>query len=61
MYEMIVTDDFVRIITELPQKYNPVLDNSFLSIKKVKSNELVENRFFEDLQKIKEELKYALS
>lgn len=61
MYEITVTDDFVRIISELPLKYKPIVDNSFLSIKRIESNELKENRFYEDLEKIKGGINYAIS
>lgn len=56
MYEVIVTEDFINVIKELPLRYIGVLTNSFLSIKKVdeKSLALKENAFMIDLlEKIK--------
>lgn len=51
MYEVIVTEDFINVIKELPLRYISVLTNSFLSIKKVNEESLAleENAFMIDL------------
>lgn len=51
MYEVIVTEDFINVIKELPLRYIGVLTNSFLSIKKVDEESLAleENAFMIDL------------
>lgn len=51
MYEVIVTEDFINVIKELPIRYVGVLTNSFLSIKKIDQESLAlkENAFMIDL------------
>lgn len=48
MYEVIVTDDFVSIIKDIPIRNMKVLCNSFLSIKKLEDKK-VDNTFLQDL------------
>lgn len=51
MYEVVVTEDFINVIKELPLRYIGVLTNSFLSIKKISEESLAlkENAFMIDL------------
>lgn len=51
MYEVIVTEDFINVIKDLPLRYVGVLTNSFLSIKKIDTEKvaLQDNAFMIDL------------
>jgi hypothetical protein len=50
MYQVIVTDDFINLMKELPIKYLAILTKSFLSVNKVEENIPVENiEFIVDL------------
>lgn len=51
MYQIIVTEDFMNVIKDLPLKYIAVLTDSFLSIKKIEDEDikLQENCFITNL------------
>lgn len=47
MYEIVVTEDFINLIKDIPFRYFNILTNSFVSIKKIDSCK--ENTFLSDL------------
>lgn len=52
MYQLIITEDFVNILRDLPLKYLSVLLNSFVSITKIDDEEalkLKDHNFLLDL------------
>lgn len=50
MYEVLVTEEFIDVIKNLPMEVVPKLTNSFVSIKKVKCEENVKKTFWNDFK-----------
>lgn len=50
MYEIIVKEDFVDLISELPLKYIAFLNASFIRVRKIENDKTIENdNFLDDL------------
>ena len=50
MYEIIVKEDFVDLISELPLKYIAFLNASFVRVRKIENDKTIENdNFLDDL------------
>lgn len=51
MFEVIVTEDFINVIMEMPLRYIDILVKSFVSVKKIENEEEVpkNNTFLNDL------------
>lgn len=51
MFEVIVTEDFINVIMEMPLRYIDILVKSFVSVKKIENEEEIpkNNTFLNDL------------
>ena len=52
MYQIVATNDFVELLKDLPLKYISVLVDSFVSIKKIDSHDVLKSKeysFIDDL------------
>lgn len=51
MYEIIATDDFIDIISDLSLRHIHVLTNSFISVKKIENKQIEKDKssFLDDL------------
>lgn len=51
MYEIIATDDFIDVISDLSLRHIHVLTNSFISVKKIENKQIEKDKssFLDDL------------